>query len=48
VDDAATMCRVVTIPVVMCLSLQFNWRRGPRPRKRESWRDLALFEGIVA
>jgi hypothetical protein len=48
VDDAATMHRVVTIPVATCLSLRFNWHRGPRPRRRESWRDLTPFEGIVA
>jgi hypothetical protein len=48
VDDATTTHRVMIIPVAMCLSLQFDWRRGPRPRRHESWRDLALFEGIVA
>jgi hypothetical protein len=36
VDNAATTHRVVIIPVVTCLSLRFDWRRGPRPRRRES------------
>jgi hypothetical protein len=45
VDNAATTHRVVIIPVVTCLSLRFDWRRGPRlggvnhnvisPRSRE-------------
>jgi hypothetical protein len=48
VDVAATKRRVVTIPVATCLSLRFDWRRGPRPQRRESWRDFAPFEGIVA
>jgi hypothetical protein len=48
VDVAATSRRVVIIPVATCLSFGFDLRRGPRPRRRESWRDLAPFEGIVA
>jgi hypothetical protein len=47
-DDAATMHRVMTVPVAMCLSLRFDWRRGLRPRRCESRRDLPPFEGIVA
>jgi hypothetical protein len=47
-DDATTTHRVVIIPVATCLFLRFDWRRGPRPRRHESWRDLASFEGIVA
>jgi hypothetical protein len=48
VDDATTTCRVVTIPMAMCMSLRFNWHRGPRSWRRESWRDLIPFEGIGA
>jgi hypothetical protein len=48
VDDAATMHRVMIIPVVTRLSLRFDWRREPRPWRRESWRDFILFEGIAA
>jgi hypothetical protein len=43
VDDAATTRRVVIIPVATCLSCGLTGVEG-----RESWRDLALFEGIVA
>jgi hypothetical protein len=47
VDNAATTRRVMTIPVATCLSLRFDWRRGLRRQRRESWHDLALLEGIV-
>jgi hypothetical protein len=47
-DDATTTHRVMIIPVAMRLSLRFEWRREPRPRRRESWRDFTLFEGIAA
>jgi hypothetical protein len=47
-DDAATTHRVVIIPMATCLSLRCDWRREPRPRRRESWRDFTLFEGIAA
>jgi hypothetical protein len=47
-DDAATTHKVVIIPVVMRLSLRFDWYREPRPRGRESWRDFTPFEGIAA
>jgi hypothetical protein len=47
-DVVATSCRVVIIPVATCLSFGFDLRRGLRPRRRESWCDLTLFEGIVA
>jgi hypothetical protein len=30
------------------LPLQIDWRREPRPRRRESRRDLAQIVGIVA
>jgi hypothetical protein len=48
VDDAATTHRVMIIPVAMCLSLWFDWRREPRPRRRESWCDFTPFEEIEA
>jgi hypothetical protein len=48
VDDATTTRRVMTILVATCLSLRFDWHRGPRPQRCESWRDLTPFEGIVA
>jgi hypothetical protein len=48
VDDAAMMRRVMIIPVAMRLSLWFDWHREPRPRRRESWHDFTLFEGIAA
>jgi hypothetical protein len=47
-DDAATTRRVMIIPVATHPSLQFDWRREPRHRRRESWRDFTPFEGIVA
>jgi hypothetical protein len=48
VDDAPTTHRVMIIPVATRLSLRFDWRREPRPRRRESWRDFTPFEGIAA
>jgi hypothetical protein len=48
VDDAATTHRIVIIPVATYLSLRCDWRREPRPRRRESWRDFTPFEGIAA
>jgi hypothetical protein len=48
VDDIATTHRVMITPVATRLSLRFGWRREPRPRRRESWRDFTPFEGIAA
>jgi hypothetical protein len=48
VDDATTTHRLVIIPVATRLSLWFDWRRERRPRRRESWCDLTLFEEIAA
>jgi hypothetical protein len=48
VDDAAMTHRVVIIHVATRLSLWFDWRREPRPRRRESRCDFTLFEGIAA
>jgi hypothetical protein len=41
---------VIPGPVVVmaCSSLPFDWRRRPRPRRRESWSDLIPIVGIVA
>jgi hypothetical protein len=43
-DDTATTHRVMIISVATCLSLQFDWRRESRPRRR----DFTQFEGIAA
>jgi hypothetical protein len=48
VDDATMTRRVMIIPVATYLSLQFDWRREPRPRRHESWHDFTPFEGIAA
>jgi hypothetical protein len=40
-DDTAMMRRVVIIPVTTCLSLRFDWRREPRPRRHESWHMIS-------
>jgi hypothetical protein len=48
VDNAATTHRVMIILMATHLSLRFDWRREPRPRRRESWRDFIPFEGIEA
>jgi hypothetical protein len=48
VDNTVTTRRVMIIPMATRLSLQFDWRREPRPRRRESWHDFTPFEGIVA
>jgi hypothetical protein len=48
VDDTTTTRRVMIIPVATRLPLRFDWRRVPRPRRRESWHDFTLFEGIAA
>jgi hypothetical protein len=48
-DTAMThRVRVMIIPVATHLSLRFDWRREPRPRRCESWRDFTPFEGIAA
>jgi hypothetical protein len=43
-------CLVIPGPIdgVACLSLWFDWRRGPRPRRRELQCDLIPIVGIVA
>jgi hypothetical protein len=48
VDDVAMTYRVKIIPVTTHLSLRFDWRREPRPRRHESWRAFTLFKGIAA
>jgi hypothetical protein len=48
IDDAATMRRVMIIPMVTRLSLRFDWRREPMPWRGESWRDFTSFEAIAA
>jgi hypothetical protein len=47
-DNTVTTCRVMIIPMATRMSLQFDWRREPRPQRRESWRDFTPFEGIAA
>jgi hypothetical protein len=48
--DVVATCPVIPglITGVVCLSLQFDRHRGPRPRRRESWCDLILIVEIVA
>jgi hypothetical protein len=49
VGDARRLARVrglatlgpVASVALACSPLQIDWRREPRPRRRESWRDLA-------
>jgi hypothetical protein len=48
VGDAATMHRVMIIPVATRLSLWFDWRREPRPQRHESWCDFTPFEETAA
>jgi hypothetical protein len=48
VDNTATTHKVVIIPMATCLSVQFDYRREPRPRRHESWRDFTPFVGKAA
>jgi hypothetical protein len=47
VRDLATLGPVAGVALA-CSPLQIDWRKEPRPQRRESRRDLAQIMGIVA